>query len=156
LSLLASATYLLNDLFDLTEDRPHWSKKNRPLARFAIFRAAGAGRRGRGCRFLAVAFVFSVFIFPSLSAAKRQTEITRMVAHGLSETPGRGYRAIDAPLVLAMGIAMMVATVLIMAIYLVEDAFPAGFYKQRHFLCALPLVLFYGALMCMAFGAALL
>ena len=30
--LLASATYLLNDLWDLREDRQHWSKKSRPLA----------------------------------------------------------------------------------------------------------------------------
>jgi hypothetical protein len=132
-------------------------------------------------------FVFSMFVFLSLSAAKQQTEITRTVAHGLSETPGRGYRASDAPLVPTMGVAMMVATVLIMVIYLIQNAFPAGFYKHSHFLWAFPLVLFfrgsrafgccaiaanfmspvafalkdclslfYGALMCMAFGATLL
>ncbi len=32
LGLTASATYLLNDLFDLADDRQHWSKRNRPLA----------------------------------------------------------------------------------------------------------------------------
>jgi 4-hydroxybenzoate polyprenyltransferase len=32
LGLVASATYLINDLFDLADDRRHWSKKNRPLA----------------------------------------------------------------------------------------------------------------------------
>ncbi len=247
LSLLASATYLLNDLWDLTEDRRHWSKKNRPLASGDLPIATGIGLivgggalaftlaalQGAACvatlaLYLAISlaysfrlkrepiidvfvlaslfsmrlalgvvvanvvfspwlFVFSMFIFLSLSAAKRQTEITRMVAHGLSETPGRGYRASDAPLVLALGVAMMVATVLIMVIYLVEDAFPAGFYKHPYFLWAFPLVLFlwlariwllchrgelhddpvafalkdrlslfYGALMCAAFGAALL
>ncbi|MEL7283657.1 MAG: UbiA family prenyltransferase [Pseudomonadota bacterium] len=31
-SLLASATYLLNDLFDIQDDRQHHSKRNRPLA----------------------------------------------------------------------------------------------------------------------------
>ncbi len=32
LSLLASATYILNDLVDLQDDRKHWSKSSRPLA----------------------------------------------------------------------------------------------------------------------------
>jgi 4-hydroxybenzoate polyprenyltransferase len=31
-SLLASATYILNDLFDIQDDRQHHSKRNRPLA----------------------------------------------------------------------------------------------------------------------------
>lgn len=32
LGLVASSTYLINDIFDLADDRRHWSKKNRPLA----------------------------------------------------------------------------------------------------------------------------
>jgi 4-hydroxybenzoate polyprenyltransferase len=32
LGMVASATYVINDLFDLADDRCHWSKKNRPLA----------------------------------------------------------------------------------------------------------------------------
>jgi 4-hydroxybenzoate polyprenyltransferase len=247
LSLLASATYLLNDLWDLTEDRRHWSKKNRPLANgdlpiatgiglivgggaiaFMLAALQGAAVIGALALYLATSlaysfrlkrepvidifalaslfsmrlalgvvaanvvfspwlFVFSMFIFMSLSAAKRQTEITRMVGHGLNEAPGRGYRASDSPLVLTLGVAAMVATVLIMVIYLVEDAFPAGFYKHPNFLWAFPIILFlwlariwflchrgelhddpvafalkdrlslfYGALMCAAFGAALL
>jgi 4-hydroxybenzoate polyprenyltransferase len=32
LGLVASATYLLNDLWDLADDRRHWTKRNRPLA----------------------------------------------------------------------------------------------------------------------------
>ncbi|WCS23811.1 UbiA family prenyltransferase [Methylobacterium sp. NMS14P] len=32
LSLIASATYILNDIWDVADDRRHWSKKNRPLA----------------------------------------------------------------------------------------------------------------------------
>ena len=32
LGLVASASYLLNDLWDLPHDRAHWSKRNRPLA----------------------------------------------------------------------------------------------------------------------------
>jgi hypothetical protein len=36
----------------------------------------------------------------------------------------------------------MMATVLIMVIYLVEDAFPAGYYKHPHCLWGFPLVIF--------------
>ena len=32
IGFLASATYLINDLSDLADDRRHWSKRNRPLA----------------------------------------------------------------------------------------------------------------------------
>ena len=32
LGLVASSTYLLNDLWDLADDRRHWSKRRRPLA----------------------------------------------------------------------------------------------------------------------------
>lgn len=32
LCLIASATYILNDIWDVADDRRHWSKKNRPLA----------------------------------------------------------------------------------------------------------------------------
>lgn len=36
LGFVASATYLINDIFDLSDDRRHWSKKNRPLASGAM------------------------------------------------------------------------------------------------------------------------
>ena len=32
LCLVASATYLINDLWDVTDDRQHWSKRKRPIA----------------------------------------------------------------------------------------------------------------------------
>ena len=84
--------------------------------------------------------VFSMFLFLSLSSAKRQTEIIRMLSHGHENTPGRGYRAADGPLLLVLGVATMMATVLIMVIYLVEDAFPAGFYSHPAFLWGFPVV----------------
>jgi 4-hydroxybenzoate polyprenyltransferase len=201
-SLLASATYLLNDLWDLHEDRQHWSKKNRPLASgemkislsTALTLMFGLGGfflawvAGVGCLALLTSYsvltlaysfrlkrepvldvfllaslftlrlavgiliaeavlstwllVFSMFFFLSLSFGKRQTEITRMVAYGLDSTPGRGYRAKDAPFVLASGVATMMATVLIMVIYLIEDAFPKGLYKHPYFLWWFPAVIF--------------
>jgi len=202
LSLLASATYVLNDLWDLAEDRRHWSKRHRPLASGDLSIATGIGLiagggllsfilaalMGPGCvAILAIylvislsysfrlkrepiidvfilatlfsmrlalgvvvtdvvfspwLFVFSMFLFLSLSSAKRQTEITRMVVHGHEKTPGRGYRASDGPLVLALGVGTMMATVLIMVLYLVEDAFPLGLYKHPHFLWGFPAIIF--------------
>ncbi len=202
LSLLASVTYLLNDLWDLADDRRHWSKKLRPIANgdlpiasamlfiavgglvaFAIAALIGPACVGVLALYLAISlaysfwlkreplvdifvlaslftirlalglvvtgvvfspwlFVFSMFIFLSLSAAKRQTEITRMVAHGLSQTPGRGYRAGDGPLVLSLGVGAMLATVLVMVIYLVAYAFPQGFYRHPFFLWGFPIIIF--------------
>ncbi len=201
ISLLASATYLLNDLWDIPEDRQHWTKRHRPLASgelsiglgialialfglgaFGLAFAAGTGcaemllvyltlslaysfrlkrepiidvfalaalftmRLALGVVVTGVTFspwllVFSMFIFLSLSLAKRQTEIVRMVEHGKQSTVGRGYKASDAPLVLGMGVASMVATVLIMVIYLIEDAFPKGIYHHPLFLwCFAPII----------------
>ena len=54
LGLVASATYLLNDLVDLQDDRRHWTKKNRPLA-------SGAMRIDTGLR-LAAAFTGLGFV----------------------------------------------------------------------------------------------
>lgn len=202
ISLLASATYLLNDLWDLPEDRQHWTKRHRPLASgelsiglgvalialfgssaFALALAAGTDCAGMLALYLALSLaysfrlkrepiidvfmlaalftmrlalgilvsnavfspwlmVFSMFIFLSLSLAKRQTEITRLVKHGKESAPGRGYKASDAPFVLATGVASMMATVFIMAIYLIEDAFPKGFYKHPHFLWGFAVVIF--------------
>jgi 4-hydroxybenzoate polyprenyltransferase len=201
-SLVASATYLLNDLWDLHEDRQHWSKKNRPLASgelpialsvgliagccliaLGMGLAAGAGcvtmlalylalslsyslrlkrepiidvfllatlftmRLAIGIVVTEVGFspwliVFSMFIFLSLSLAKRQTEITRMVAHGQDAALGRGYKASDAPFVLATGVGAMVATVLIMVIYLFEEAFPKGLYKHPNLLWGFAVIIF--------------
>lgn len=202
IGLLASATYVLNDLWDLSEDRRHWSKRNRPLASGNLSIAGGVAL-AVGCGlaslaagltlgssvvavlslylvmslaysfrfkrepiidvlFLAALFslrlalgivithaklspwliVFSMFIFLSLSLAKRQTEIKRMVDHGLEQTLGRGYRAADAPLVLALGVGSALAAVLIMVLYLIEDAFPAGLYHRPFFLWGFPVVIF--------------
>jgi 4-hydroxybenzoate polyprenyltransferase len=86
--------------------------------------------------------VFSMFLFLSLSLAKRHTEVLRLHAHGLTATPGRAYRAEDAPLILALGVASAIAGVLIMILYLIEDAFPRQQYAEPQFLWAGPPILF--------------
>lgn len=202
LGLLASSTYLLNDLWDLPDDRRHWSKRERPLAsgrlpiRTALLLAPlgvgaslslgaflGPAALGMLCLYLgltlaysfrlkreplldgfslAVLFTlriglgvalagtllspwlltFSLFLFTSLSLAKRYTEVERMVRHGCERTPGRGYRAGDGPLLLALGSAAGIGAVLVMVLYLIHDAMPASFYGAPAYLWAFPPVLF--------------
>ena len=202
LGLLASSTYLLNDLWDLPDDRRHWSKRERPLAsgRLPIRTALLLAPLGVGASLclgaflgpaalgllglylaltlaysfrlkrepildgftLAVLFTlriglgialagtmlspwlltFSLFLFTSLSFAKRYTEVERMVRHGRDRTPGRGYRAGDGPLLLAFGSAAGIAAVLVMVLYLIHDAMPASFYGAPAYLWAFPAVLF--------------
>jgi hypothetical protein len=50
--------------------------------------------------------------------------------------------AIDAPLVLALGTAAFLGAVLILILYLIEDAFPQTFYSHPQYLWGLPGVLF--------------
>ncbi|MBS7698493.1 MULTISPECIES: UbiA family prenyltransferase [unclassified Chelatococcus] len=202
LGLLASATYLLNDLSDLPDDRRHWSKRERPLAKgslpirtalilaplgllasFSIGAILGPAavvmlglylaltlayslrlkrepivdgfvlaclftlRLGFGIVLAQVVtspwlLTFSMFLFLSLSFAKRHTEVERMVQHGLKKAAGRGYRAGDGPLLLAVGASAGVGSVLVMVLYLIQEAFPAGYYTKPAFLWAFPAVLF--------------
>lgn len=86
--------------------------------------------------------VFSIFLFLSLSLAKRHTEVLRMQAHGMSAAPGRAYRCEDAPLTLTLGVASTMAAVLIMILYLIEDAFPRQQYAEPQLLWAVPPILF--------------
>ena len=85
--------------------------------------------------------VFSMFVFASLSMAKRHTEVLRLAERGLELMPGRGYRVQDAPLTLGLGLASMLGSNLIIVLYLIEDAFPRGFYSNPAFLWAVPAIL---------------
>jgi len=202
LGLAASATYVVNDLWDLPNDRRHWSKRERPLASGDLSIRAGMllAAAGLGIGFSVAAYlgpralamlalyvavtlsysliwkripildvfvlaslftlrlglgivladvtlspwllVFSMFVFLSLSMAKRHTEVLRLARHALDGMPGRGYSAADAPLTLGMGVASMLGAVLIMILYLIEDAFPRGVYSNPVFLWTIPPILF--------------
>ena len=61
---------------------------------------------------------FAMFVFVSLAALKRYAELR---AHGADHLAGRGYRAEDAPTVLAFGAAAGVAAVLVLALYVSSD-----------------------------------
>jgi 4-hydroxybenzoate polyprenyltransferase/phosphoserine phosphatase len=202
LSAIASGSYLINDLFDLADDRRHWSKRDRPLASgrmriseallaaadligigFVIGATLGLAVLGLLFAYLAITLlysvylkrqpvldvftlaslftlrlgigivavaaapsawllVFSMFLFISLSFAKRLTEIRRSGINGGEVLKGRGYRGSDAGLILAMGVATGMSAVTIMVLYIVNDAFDAHFYREPLFLWAFPAVLF--------------
>jgi 4-hydroxybenzoate polyprenyltransferase len=87
-------------------------------------------------------FVFSMFIFMSLCMAKRNTEVLSSTGSRSITIPGRGYVSNDAPLILALGMGTGMAAVLVMILYLIEDAYPRQFYANPAFLWALPGILF--------------
>lgn len=204
LTLVTSATYLINDVSDIQADRKHWSKRKRAVAagvlpiRWALIGALGAimvGLAGAlslsplfalallfylgltlayslvlkriplldtlvigvlfttrlimGMTLLGTGYsewllAFSAFFFTSLAIAKRHAEIMR--ALGIHETQthalaSRGYRLDEAPLTLAFGVAIGVASLLIMVLFLVEELFHRGTYTNQKVLLGVPLVL---------------
>jgi len=86
--------------------------------------------------------VFSMAIFSSLSIAKRYTEIQRTAAKGDTDVPGRGYITADAPLVLGLGLATGTASVLILVIFLIFDAFERDIYGNSNWLWLSPVIVF--------------
>lgn len=205
LGVMASATYLVNDVWDIEDDRRHWTKRNRPLAsgRMTIKQAAiitpaalllslvlGAFS---GLPVLATLFaylvltlgysfafkrkpvldvfvlatlftlrlvlgiaavgvvtspwllVFSMFLFTSLSFAKRLTEVLRFAEKHQEiggKVSGRGYFVADTPFILSMGVAAGMASILIMVLYLTQDAFRVDFYADQVWLWGIPCFLF--------------
>ncbi len=171
LCAVASATYVVNDLIDIEDDRRHWTKRKRPLASgdlpiplgFAL--AAGGLALGFGLATLAGPAVvsgvfaylvgtllysfalkripiidvtllaglftlrlaigclaadapmspwlltFSMFLFVSLSLAKRHTEIARAAGGGVKKQV-RGYSTADEPFVFGLGMGSLVAAIL--------------------------------------------
>jgi 4-hydroxybenzoate polyprenyltransferase len=202
LSCVASGTYLLNDIWDIADDRNHWSKRDRPIASGRLSAATGltvalllipagialgalvswatcaallfylaltlfytlrlktapfvdglalaalfAIRLGIGVVAAGVApsawlFVFSMFLFSSLSYAKRYTEISRAVVRQSQSIHGRGYRPVDAPMVLTVGLSAGVGAVMIMVLYIVEEAFRSSFYGNTKWLWGFPPLVF--------------
>jgi len=202
IGFVASATYILNDAWDIRDDRRHWSKNKRPLASgdlpiltglaavpfglligfvlafivnplvaltlgiYLVLTLAYSFRLKRlmihdalvlaslftirlALGTVAVAavpsswlFVFSMFFFLSLALAKRHTEIARVIQRGDKAINGRGYRPEDLPLVLSAGIASGIAAVVIMVLYISEDAFRRSFSGDVEWLWGFPPLIF--------------
>lgn len=81
---------------------------------------------------------FAVFFFLSLSLAKRHVEVMKL-GEGKAAR-GRGYHASDWPLTLSWGVASAVAALVILVLYLVEEAFVAGLYVREGFLWVAPVM----------------
>ncbi len=201
LGMMASGTYILNDLVDLAADRGHPSKKRRPFASgrlklwqgfvaapllilggltggfllspafgvtmvsylvttlaysFLLKRAALVDtltlsflytlRLVMGAVLAGVALshwlmVFSMFLFVSLSLAKRHTEVLRRTANGERRIANRGYRAEDATITLGLGLATATATPLILVLYIMDYAVPSGVFSTPEALWIAPIAL---------------
>ncbi len=61
--------------------------------------------------------IFSMFFFFSLALAKRYSELMHAGALVDSGNSGRGYRAVDSPLLLTMGVASAFAAVIVFSFY---------------------------------------
>ncbi|MFN3522308.1 MAG: UbiA family prenyltransferase [Phenylobacterium sp.] len=202
LCLLASLTYVINDVADVGADRRHPTKRARPFASgalpvrdglvvgglgiplalaagWAISPAVAAclaaytittlaysiglkraplldvfligvlfslrvalGVAAAGLEWSAWLMTFSIFFFFSLALAKRHTELVRAVAAGMSEIPGRGYRPHDKDITLVFGVSSMMAAVVLVVLYLVEEVFPLGAYAEPRWLWGAPAVMF--------------
>lgn len=202
LGLVASATYLINDLSDLPADRGHATKSLRPLATgdlpissaliavpillalgFGLAVAASPALLGWIAAYAALTLTytfylkrqalldvatlgalyglrliiggsaieaphsvwlltFSIFFFFSMSLAKRYAEIANLAAVGREFGPkGRGYKMTDGPVILALGVASSIASVIIVVLYLMEEAFPSNLYSHPNWLWVTPFLL---------------
>jgi 4-hydroxybenzoate polyprenyltransferase len=200
--MVASGSYLINDVRDLVDDRLHPTKRHRPLASgqlssgLAILAAALLIASGLTAAALVSAHVanflclylgltiaytfglkrvplldglvlatlftlrlaigiaaadvraspwlltFSMFMFTSLSYARRHAELAQAAEQGAKEISGRGYRTADLPLVLTMGVGAGIGATLIAVLYIIDDAYIQTFYGNKVALWALPPLLF--------------
>ena len=83
---------------------------------------------------------FALAFFLSLALAKRHAEVTAAADHA-EEIAGRGYRGGDWPITLSFGVGVGLVSVVIMLLYMANDAAPSGFYHQPGWLYAIPALL---------------
>ena len=200
LGVMTSSSYLVNDVCDLSHDRSHWSKRERPIARgdlstFAALFVASVGITlsvaiaasiDRWAALMLLAYcalsvtysvwlkriplldvlilstlftfrllfgtlladvvaspwllVFSMFVFTSLSLAKRHSETWRNGMRGEERVAGRGYFTKDCSFLFGLGLATAVAAVLFMALYLIHGIDPT-FYSRPVLLWLVPIIL---------------
>jgi 4-hydroxybenzoate polyprenyltransferase len=83
---------------------------------------------------------FSLCFFLSPAFAKRHAELVGAVGQE-KNVSNRGYHREDWPLTLAFGISTGMASIVIMLLYLANDAMPSGYYGDRSWLYVIPLAL---------------
>lgn len=84
---------------------------------------------------------FSVFLFFSLAAVKRQAELVDGAARGVQGAYGRGYRITDLPLVTTMATASGYVAMLVLALY-INSPDVKSLYPRPELLWGISLILF--------------
>lgn len=200
--LIASATYIINDLADLEADRRHKTKRNRPLASGSIstfqgiigalilFLIGGAIslKLSFGLTYCILIYVvitlcysfklkripmldvsiigtlftlriimgselndlplspwlssFSALLFFSLALAKRHVEILKSDQTVTNKIGGRGYTHQDWPLTLAFGVSSAICSILIMLLFLTQEAMVQINYSSPEWLLLEPICVF--------------
>jgi 4-hydroxybenzoate polyprenyltransferase len=84
---------------------------------------------------------FALAFFISLALSKRHGEVMRAANADAGEIAGRGYRGNDWPVTLSFGIGIGLVSVVIMLLYMANDAAPSGFYHRPGLLYAIPALL---------------
>lgn len=86
---------------------------------------------------------FSMFLFFSLAAIKRQAELTdQLKRNSTATTPGRAYSTDDLPVLRSMAVASGQASVLVLALY-IESSRALPLYSRPEFIWLTCVVLFY-------------
>ena len=101
-----------------------------------------AGAAATGVMLSVWLLAFSIFIFLSLAAIKRQTELVDNLQSGKEKPAGRGYRVSDLPIVEMMAVSAGYVAVLVLALYLNTPTVVA-LYHTPEFLWAVCAVLLY-------------
>jgi 4-hydroxybenzoate polyprenyltransferase len=84
---------------------------------------------------------FSMFFFFSLALAKRHAEVMTAQQRGSGQVLGRGYRGEDWPLTLVFGIGAGLASIVIMLLYVANDAAPSTYYQNIGWLYLAPMAI---------------
>jgi 4-hydroxybenzoate polyprenyltransferase len=85
--------------------------------------------------------IFSLFFFFSMAVAKRHAEIVASGTNPTNSLASRGYQEEDAPLTLVFGAASSIASLLIMALFIVEQVRLRNLYSHPAVLWGIPIVL---------------
>jgi 4-hydroxybenzoate polyprenyltransferase len=83
---------------------------------------------------------FALAFFISLALSKRHGEVMRAARVDVDEIIGRGYRGNDWPITLTFGIGAGLVSIVIMLLYMTNEAAPSGFYRQSAWLYVIPAV----------------
>jgi 4-hydroxybenzoate polyprenyltransferase len=84
---------------------------------------------------------FALSFFISLALSKRHGEVMRAASADAGEIAGRGYRGNDWPVTLTFGVGVGLVSVVIMLLYMTNDAAPSGFYHRPGLLYVIPALL---------------